>query len=63
MSYSTYPIKLRLSQLILPTIIIALKGMADPKKGEKKERGQKSQYKRKERQPCPYSYIREVCYP
>jgi len=32
MSYSTYPIKLQLSQLILPTIIIALKEMADLKK-------------------------------
>ena len=29
----------------------------------RKERGQKSEYKRKERQPSPYSQIREVCYP
>jgi len=41
--------------------IIALKGMADLKK--RKERGQKSQCKTKERQLNPCSHIREVCYP
>ena len=50
MSYSTYPIKLHLFQLILPTVISALKGLADLKKERKrKERGQKSQRKRKEK--------------
>jgi len=50
MSYSTYPIKPKLSQLILPTVIIELKGMANLEKREKKkERGQKYQCKRKER--------------
>jgi len=29
MSYYTYPIKPQLSQLILPTVVIELKGMAD----------------------------------
>jgi len=29
MSYSTYQIKLQLFQLILPTVISALKGLAD----------------------------------
>jgi len=71
MSYSTYPIKLQLHQLILPTVNIELKGMddlqkereKDRRKEKNKERGQKSQCKRKERQPNPFSQIREVCYP
>jgi len=50
-SYSTYPIKLNIFQLILSIVISALKGWLILKKREKKERGQKSQYKRKERQP------------
>jgi len=37
--------------------------MISKKREKKKERGQKSQYKRKERQPNPYFQIREVCYP
>jgi len=45
MSYSTYLIKLQIFQLILPTIISALKGLADLKiereRERKKERGQK----------------------
>jgi len=46
-SFSTYPIKLDLFQLKLPTAISALKGLADLKKERKrKERGQKSQKKR-----------------
>jgi len=49
--------------LILPTFISALKGLAVIKKEKKKERGQKSECKRKERQPSPYSQTREVCYP
>ena len=66
MSYSTYPIKLQLFQLMLPTSTSALKGLADlylKNDDKKKERGQKSQCKRNERQPSPYSHIREVCYP
>jgi len=40
--YSTYPINPQLSQLILPTIIIELKGMADLKrKREKREKERK----------------------
>ena len=43
MSYSTYPIKLQLFQLMLPTAISALKGLADLcLKNEKKERKDKS---------------------
>jgi len=38
MSYSNYPIKPQLSQLIFPTIIIELKGMADLKKRKDKKR-------------------------
>ena len=70
MSYSTYPIKLQLFQLIFPIVISALKGLANLKKRErekKKEREKKRKRtkgpKRKERQPSPYSQIREVCYP
>jgi len=54
MCYSTYLIKLQLFQLILPTVISALKGLADLKKRKKrekrKERGQKSQKKMRDNQ-------------
>jgi len=52
-SFSTYPIKLQLFQLTIPTTISALKGLVIQKKEKIKEREQKSQ-KRKKKQPSPY---------
>ena len=63
MSYSTYPIKLQLFQLILPIVISALKGLADLKKEEKEKKRKRTKGpKRKEIQPSPCYQIREVCY-
>jgi len=48
-SFSTYPIKLQLFQLILPTAISALKGLADLKKRRKGEKKRKRTNVPKER--------------
>ena len=58
-SLCLFPLKLQLFQLILPTVISALKGLADLKKRKIKERRKKSQKEKKDNQVL----IREVCYP
>jgi len=65
MSFSTFPIKLQLFQLILPIAISAFKGLAIKKGEEKKKRkeGNEDKSSRKKKQQSPYLQIMEVCYP
>jgi len=61
-SFSTYSIKLQLFQLILPTTISALKGLA-VKKNKKRRKRTKVPKKKKRKQPSPSLQNREVSYP
>ena len=65
MSYSTHLLKLQLFQLILPSVISALKRLAYLKREreERKEKEEDKRPKRKGKIAKSRFQIREVCYP